>query len=81
MYEAFIFMLGVIVGQIVIRLWNGATNGWRKVTTTVQDRNKKTLTGFSHFLREVRRAFVHFVLIALLIFVIAIFSGYISFAP
>lgn len=81
MYEAFIFILGVIVGQIVIRLWNGATNGWRKVTTTVQDRNKKTLTGFAHFLREVRRAFVHFVLIALLIFVIAIFSGYISFIP
>ncbi len=74
-------MLGVIVGQIVIRLWNGATNRWKKVTTTVQDRNKKTLTGFSHFLREVRRAFVHFVLIALLIFAIAIFSGYISFAP
>ncbi len=81
MYEAFIFILGVIVGQIVIRLWNGATNGWKKVTTTVQDRNKKTLTGFAHFLREVRRAFVHFVLIALLIFVIAIFSGYISFIP
>jgi len=81
MYEAFIFILGVIVGQIVIRLWNGATNRWKKVTTSVQDRNKKTLSGFTDFLREVRRAFVHFVLITLLIFVIALFSGYISFAP
>ena len=79
MYEASIFILGMIVGQILLGIWGGITGRVKKVSSTVQERNKRTRTGVAQFMREVRTAFVHFVLIALLLLFVALLSGYVSF--